>query len=156
MIAKFLEFNEQSFPWAPGVSIPKSFFHRCATGMYHLWAAPVISPRQPFQGIRADGLSHFGYAPWNVHMIKRKTQILDKLSTRELRFGWGVHHVKTRRKSIETLKSFALMQLDLKLHPHAKSNVSSCISYIRIMMPLKRQRRIFYTTTLPIRTSRSP
>ena len=120
---EILEFNERVSLGLPASPYRNRFFHRCATGMYHPGRHQSFHPDSHFRVLELM-VFHFGYAPWNVHMIKRKTQILDKLSTRELRFGWGVHHVKNEAEINRDFEIIRANAVDLKLHPHAKKAIA--------------------------------
>lgn len=69
------------------------FFHRGEVGMYHPGRHESFHPDSKFR-VADIMVFHFGYAPWNEDLIRRKTQISAKLKPEDIQRGWGVQHLK--------------------------------------------------------------
>jgi len=67
---------------------------------------------------------HFGYAPWNDNMVRRKTQIAAKVNPDDLQRGWGLQHL---RKTEELQRDYELIRgsaTDLNAHLHASRAIA--------------------------------
>lgn len=99
------------------------FFHRGEVGMYHPGRHSSFHPDSRFRLIDLM-VFHFGYAPWNEDLLRRKTQIAAKLSPTDVQLGWGIEHLK---KSEELQRNYELIRTsatDLNAHLHASRAIT--------------------------------
>jgi hypothetical protein len=104
------------------------FFHQGEVGMYLPGRHRSFHPDSTFRFLDLM-VFHFGYAPWNEDVVRRKIQIADKLPPGDLQRGWGWQHLK---KTDELQRDYDLIRAsatDLNAHLHA----SRAIAYASAM-----------------------
>jgi hypothetical protein len=99
------------------------FFHRAEVGMYLPGRHNSFHPDFCFRLLDLM-IFHFGYAPWNEDMVRRKIQIASKIKPEDVQRGWGAHHLK---KSEELQRDYELIRhsaTDFNNHPHASRAIA--------------------------------
>jgi hypothetical protein len=82
-----------------GLHAPYRFIHNCPKGNYHVGRHDVFLPVD-----RTDLpllIFWYGFAPWNEHLIKRKTQIKSKIPQSNIDASMGTHHLWDLKKMEE-------------------------------------------------------
>lgn len=106
------------------------FYHRSEVGMYYPGRHKSFHPDS---GSRMLDLMvfHFGYAPWNDELIRRKTQIASKLNPHDVERGWGLQHLKTAADLQADYKAILASAVDLNTHTHA----GRAMAYVKACYP---------------------
>jgi hypothetical protein len=99
------------------------FFHRCEVGMYHPGRHSSFHPESRLR-LSELMVFHFGYAPWNENMVRRKTQIAAKLNPADVQRGWGAHHLRRAEELQRDYKRILGSATDLNSHLHASRAIA--------------------------------
>jgi hypothetical protein len=101
------------------------FFHRGIIGMYQPGRHMSFHPDSKFR-VAELMVFHFGYAPWNEDVLRRKTQIAAKLNSEDLQRGWGLQHLKKIEELQQDYDRIRVNAIDLNSHLQA----SRAIAYV--------------------------
>lgn len=99
------------------------FFHRGEVGMYHPGRHRSFHPDSSFRLLDLM-VFHFGHAPWNAEVVRRKTQIASKLNPEDVQRGWGIQHLKKAEELQRDYQLILASANDLHLHTHASRAIA--------------------------------
>lgn len=100
------------------------FFHRNATGMYHPGRHASFHPDSRVRLLELM-VFHFAFAPWNKHLVSRKTQILQKICPEDIKRGWGLQHQKTVDDLERDYKHILASAIDLSSIANAREAIAA-------------------------------
>jgi len=92
------------------------FYHSNPVGMYQPGRHRSFHPDSAFR-LEDLAVLHFGYAPWNEHLKKRKLQIKSKVPKSDIDRGWGHQHFRTEADFDAEYAKVLESATDLTKHP---------------------------------------
>jgi hypothetical protein len=104
------------------------FYHRNEVGMYHPGRHLTFNPDGQFR--MADLMVfHYGYAPWNEQVLRRKIQVGTKIHPEDVNRGWGLHHLRgAEHLQLDYLK-IKQAAIDLRTHGFASRAIDASCKY---------------------------
>jgi hypothetical protein len=101
------------------------FYHCDTVGMYH--PGRHVSFHQDSKTLLRDLMVFsFSFAPWNEQAMQRKLQIKSRLSAKDLRRGWGTHHLKETIDFESEYQHIRKSAIDLNTHAYAHQALLNC------------------------------
>ena len=69
---------------------------------------------------------HFGFAPWNEEVLRRKLQIKTKLPVHDIQRGWGAQHLAGAEELEASFQRMRPLSTNLYEHPYARRALEMC------------------------------
>lgn len=121
----FLDVNERMKLGLGPIIYRNRFYHKHSVGMYFPGRHASFHPHSKFR--TTDLLVvNYGFSPWNENLIKRKSQIKNKISLSDKKYDFGVQH---NRSKDELIKAYNIL-LTISYNLLEDDNFSKSLIYL--------------------------